>query len=194
MRWICGGIVLSCLLLTTSLLAADLDYVSMFSKIDDKIYKQLKDDRWDYVGKTFIRALWGDYKRAHKNTKPELSGTKILGKSPDIEDYSQYVGAYIRDKKKTDKIFIEIKKSDKGTFFVKLAEYNYPAVATGKSIVFTTGIIQSAPILPQLNKKPYCMLKMFAIARIEDKYFFCSPEASPDKWVEMFKKDIQKQP
>ena len=192
MRWICGGIVLGFLLLTTNLLAAELDSENMFRKIDDKIYKQLKNDRWDYVGKTFVRALWGDYKRAHDNVNPELSGTRIFAKSPDIKDYSEYLGAYIRDKKQTDKIFIEIKKSDKGTFFVKLTEYNYPAIATGKSIVFTTGIIQSAPILPQLAEKPYCMLKMFAISRINGKYFFSSPEASPDKWVEIFKKDIQK--
>ena len=105
--------------MTTNLLAAELDSENMFRKIDDKIYKQLKNDRWDYVGKTFVRALWGDYKRAHDNVNPELSGTRIFAKSPDIKDYSEYLGAYIRDKKQTDKIFIEIKKSDKGTFFVK---------------------------------------------------------------------------
>lgn len=192
MKGIYGGIVLGCLLLTTSLFAADVDTVNKFRKLDDKINKQLLNNTWDYVGKTFVRALWDDLKRAHENDKPELSASRIYGKYPDIEDYSQYVGGYTRDKKKDTKVFVEIKKSDKGTFFVELAGYNYPAVATGKSIVFTTGTITSSTTLPKFAAKPYCMLSIYMISRIEGKYFFFSMDTPPNGWVELFK-DVEKE-
>ena len=192
MKGIYGGIVLCCLLLTTSLLAADVDTVNKFRKLDDKINKALLNNTWDYVGKTFVRALWDDLKRAHENTKPELTSKRIHGKTPDIQDYSQYLGVYTRDNKKTTKAFLEIKKSDKGTFFVELAGYNYPAVATGKSIVFTTGTITSSSTIPQFAEKPYCMLVIYMISRIEGKYFFLATDAAPGKWVELFK-DVEKE-
>ena len=192
MKGIYGGIVLGCLLLTTSLLAADVDNVSKFRKLDNKVNRQLKNNMWHYVGKTFVRALWDDYKVAHENTKPELTSTRIHGKTLDIQDYSQYVGVYTRDKKKTTELFLEIKKSNKGTFFVELAGYSYPAVATGKSIVFATGKITSFPTLPQFAAKPNCMLAIYMISRIEGKYFFLSTDAPPSKWIELFK-DVEKE-
>ncbi|HUU41635.1 MAG TPA: hypothetical protein VMW42_11895 [Desulfatiglandales bacterium] len=194
MRWIYVVIVLGCLLLTTSLFAADVDNdkVSMFRKLDDKINKELNNDKWNYASRAFVQVLWDNYKQAHENTKPELSEARIYGKSPDIQDYSQYVGAYTRDKEKTpNKVFLEIKKSDKGTFFVELAGYSFPAVATGKSIVFANGTIASSPTLPQFAAKPYCMLKIFTIARIDGKYFFFSLDAPPGEWLEIFK-DVEK--
>jgi hypothetical protein len=191
MKKVYGVIILGCLLFVTSLFAADLDTVNKFSKLDDKINKALQNSAWHYVGKTFVRALWDDFKIAHENTEPELTSTRIHGKTPDIQDYSQYMGIYTRDNKKDAKIFLEIKKSDKGTFFVELAGYHYPAVATGKSIVFTTGTITSSTALPRLAAKPYCMLAMYMISRIEDTYFFLSTDAAPSEWVELFK-DVEK--
>ena len=191
MKWICGGIVLGCLLLTTNLLAADVDNAGKFRKLDDKINRDLKSNKWNYASKTFIRVLWDDYKQAHENTKPERSAVKIHGKTPDIKDYNQYVGVYIRDKEKTDKVFLEIKKSDKGTFFVELAGFSYPAVATGNSIVFSTGTIVSSPTIPQFTANEYCMLKIFMITRVDEKYFFLSVEDPPGEWLEIFK-DVKK--
>jgi hypothetical protein len=179
--------MLSCLLLTTSLFAADLDSVSMFRKLDDKVSLQMRNKQWDYASKAFVRILWDDYKQAHENTKPELSAIKIHGKTPDIQDYNQYLGAYTRDKEKTDKVFLEIKKSDKDTFFVELAGYGYPAVATGNSIVFSNGTVEASPTLPRFAAHPYCTLKIFTITRIDGKYFFLSADDPPDKWLEIFK-------
>jgi hypothetical protein len=102
------------------------------------------------------------------------------------------VGVFKRDKKKTAKAFLEIKKSDKGTFFVELAGYSYPAIAINKSIVFTTGKITTSSTLPRLAQKPYCMLMFFSIARIDGKYFFLSPDKPPSKWLEIFK-DMDKE-
>lgn len=194
MRWICGGIVLSCLLLTTGLFAADLDSVSMFGKLDKKISNQIRYKDWDYASQVFVRILWDDYKQAHENTKPELSAVRIHGKTPDIQEYSQYLGAYSRDKEKVDKVFLEIKKSDKGTFFVDLAGYAYPAVATGNSIVFSNGTVEASPDLPWFTKDPYCTLKTFTIIRVDGKYYFLSSGEPPNKWLEIFKKDIKAKP
>jgi hypothetical protein len=192
MKRIFGGIVLGCLLLITNLFAADVDDVYRFRKLDDKINKQLKRDQWNYASRTFIRVLWEDYKEAHENANPELSATSIYGKVPDIQDYGQYVGVFKRDEKKTSKAFLEIKKSDKGTFFVELAGYSYPAIATNKSIVFTTGKITTSTTLPRLALRPYCMLMFFTIARIDGKYFFLSPDKPPSEWLEIYK-DVDKE-
>jgi len=190
MRWIYGGMVLGCLLLTANLFAADInnDKVSVFSKLDDKINKELNNDKWHYFSRAFVRVFWDDYKRAHENANPELSGTRIFGKSSDIKDYGQYVGAYSRDKEKTPaKAYLEIKKSNKGTFFVDLAGYSYPAIATNKSIMCATGLIGYSPSLPKLAARPYCILKMYSITRIDSKYFFFSLDAAPGEWLEIFK-------
>ena len=135
MKRIYAGVVLGCLLLTANLLAAEVDTTDTFSKLNKKIIRQLKIDRWDYTSRMFVRVLWDDYKRAHENTQPELSATSIHGKLPDIQDYAQYVGLFKRDQKKTTKEFCKIKKSEKGRFFVELAVYRYPAVAINKSII-----------------------------------------------------------
>jgi hypothetical protein len=186
MKRIYAGVVLGCLILTTNLLAAEVDNTDTFSKLNKKIIRQLKRDRWDYASRTFVRLLWDDYKRAHENTQPELSATSIHGKLPDIQEYAQYVGLFKRDQKKTTKAFCKIKKSEKGRFFVELTRNSYPAVAINKSIIFTTGkIMQSS--LPRLTAKPYCTLRIFTIARIDGKYFFFSLESPPSKWLELFK-------
>ena len=186
MKMIYGGVVVGCLLLTANLFAAEGDTTDTFSKLNNKIIRQLKSDRWDYTTKMFVRVLWDDFKRAHENTQPELSATRIHGKLPDIQDYAQYVGVFKRDQKKTAKVFCRIRKSEKGRFFVEIAKYRYPAVAINKSIIFTTGkIVRSS--LPQLTEKPYCTLAIFTIARIDGKYFFISLESPPSKWLELFK-------
>lgn len=183
--------MLACLFFAANLFATDFDTAEKFRKLDDKINRALQNNEWHYVGKTFVRALWDDFKIAHENTKPELSSAKIYGKVPNIEDYSQYAGVYRRENKEDAKAFVEIKKSEKGVFFVELAGYHYPAVATGKSIVFTTGTIKSTPALPRLAAKPYCMLAMYMIVRIDGAYFFLAADASPNEWVELFK-DVEK--
>ena len=186
MRWMRGGIMLGCLLLTTNLFAADLDNTNIFRKVDDKINRELNDDKWHYFSRAFARLMWDDYKLAHENTKPALAKTRIQGKLPDIQNYDQYVGAYTRDKKKApSKAYIEVKKSGKGTFFVDLAGTSYPAIATYNSIMFTTGVVGYSPALPQLTARPYCILKMYSIALIDGKYFLFSPDAPPSEWLEI---------
>ncbi len=190
MKKISVGVLLGCLIFTTSLLASEVDNTYTFRKLNKKIIRQLKSEKWNYASRTFIRVLWDDYKRAHENTQPELSATSIHGKLPDIQDYAQYVGLFKRDQKKTTKAFLKIKKSEKGRFFVELTRNSYPAVAINKSIMFTAGkIMQSS--LPRFAVKPYCTLRIFTIARIDGKYFFFSLESPPSKWLELFK-DVEK--
>lgn len=186
MKRICVGAILGCLICTTSLLAAEVDNTDMFRRLNKKIIRQLKRDRWNYASMTFVRVLWDDYKTAHESTQPELSATRIHGKVPDIQDYAQYVGLFKRDQEKTAKPFLKIKKSENGRFFVELARNTYPAVAVNKSIMFTTGKVTRSS-LPRFAVWPYCTLQIFTIARVDGKYFFFSLETPPSKWLELFK-------
>ncbi|KPK76227.1 MAG: hypothetical protein AMJ79_07425 [Phycisphaerae bacterium SM23_30] len=179
-------LVVAALLLAAVVSAASRQDV--VSKLESKIKGQLAEETWDYAGKTFLRVLWEDYKKAHLNPEEDVpgSGHSISGKKPQAESFDQYIGIYNRSAD-LDASFIEVTKSPQDRFFVALEGHNIPAVAHNKCIFFITGDVVYST-LPRLAEKPYCQLEMFMLIFTDGKYYLGSPMSSVDGWIELVKK------
>lgn len=158
---------------------------NVFNELEEKISRQLKREKWSNASKAFIRALWNDYKAAHVEGQ-NREVRSIYGKLPDVYEYHEYVGKYVRKVGPGDKVFLEVAKTSEGRFIVKVENHDIPAVAVNRSIAFTTGdVVYSC--LPQLGKKPYAALEMFMVVRLDGKYIFLSPGERPSEKNEFIK-------
>lgn len=161
------------------------DSGSIFSELDAKIQRNLANDKWNEASKTFVAALWQDYRAAHLDPSKEATGRVTLGKEPDVQQYDDYLGTYVRGADSAHP-FLEVVKDEADGFHVKIEGHTIPAVLIGKTVVFTSGDVVHSP-LPSLAAKPYCTLEMFVIIRTEGKLFFGSPSVPPDKWMPLSK-------
>jgi len=83
------------------------------SALGNKILKNLENEQWDSSSKTFLLAIWNEYKQAHLYTTKNSVISGISGKMPDIKDYSEYLGTYTNDRYQGHP-FVEISKDANG--------------------------------------------------------------------------------
>lgn len=171
------------LVCTTAVQGADAG--NPLSKLDEKIHRNLANEKWSPASKTFVGVLWEDFRNAYQHPAEETGTRSIFGKMPEIADYEDYLGAFGRGQD-SKKPFIAIVKDEGGKFQIKLEGHTVPAVQKNKTVVFTTGdVIHSA--IPTFSEKPYCTLEMYFIVRTEGQFYFGSPSTLPDQWIPLSK-------
>lgn len=156
------------------------------SVLDAKIAKNLAGDRWDAASKTFVRAFWQDYKRAHRTPKADSGERKSLhGDMPDVKSYDEYVGSFSPPKRPGMK-YMQITKEESGRYFIKTGRHTTPAVPRNGTMVFTTGDVVYSN-LPRLAAKPYCTLEVYMIVRVKGKYYMTDLATRPSAGREIVK-------
>jgi len=161
-----------------------------FTELEIRITDNLKNAEWNSSSKTFVHALWEDYKKAHFDPTGQAitcNATFVGGiELPDRKIKSdEYIGSYGRGKD-AQHCFIKIFKSGDGRFFVEVEGHRIPAVARSKSIIFTTGSLETCPF-PDLGSKPYCTLDLHLIFRSEGQFYLTSPGRPKGKWEPLLK-------
>jgi hypothetical protein len=163
------------------------------SVLDAKITKKLAQDQWDEAGRAFVRALWKDYKQAHRNPQAASGERRSLqGDMPDVKSYDEYVGSFSPAKRPGLK-YMEVVKDEAGRYFVKLGPHTIPAAPRGGTMVFTTGDVGYSN-LPRLAEKYYCTLEIYMLVRVEGKYYFTDLATRPSASRELVKATGQEKP
>jgi hypothetical protein len=175
------------LCLATSAFAVETD--PGLSELDAKISASLARDIWDEAAKTFVRAIWKDYRDAHQSAVEDKSTHSIAGKLPEVQKYDDYLGTFSMDSDASRKS-LEIMSDKAGRFYVKLEGHTIPAVLRNKTVVFTTGDVVDSCV-PQLAEKRYCNLEFFVVIRTEGKLFLANPNAPPEKWTVLSKRETK---
>ncbi|MFW6162647.1 MAG: hypothetical protein ACODAJ_07735 [Planctomycetota bacterium] len=103
------------------------------------------------------------------------SGRKPV--APQIQSYQDYVGSYGRG----GRPFLQVKTDAAGRFLVTLGGHTLPAVATNRSILFTTGDVVHAPRLPRLGPKAHAALEFFTLTRRKGRTLFTAPGLPPSQ-------------
>lgn len=179
-----------CLLVSTLGIAAlaDGQQDDSTATLDAKITQKLAHEQWDDASKAFVRVLWEDYRRAHLDPSNDGSRRSVAGKMPDVTNYDDYVGSYMRD----GRLCLQIMKDEKGRFFMG-PQMMFPAVCTNGLILWTTGDVVYSPI-PQIAKKPYCELEMGMLLRVAGEFYLADIGALPKQWVKLTKADAAEAP
>ena len=156
-----------------------------FDKWDAKITHAFQQkDRFSKASETYVKAIWEDYKRAHKLNRQEMSARIIYGVMPDIKSYDQYVGKYRRRDDPKGRVFIEVVKTVGGRYAVKAGEHRILAVAANKCIIFTTGDVVYSPF-PQLGSAPYATLETVILVRSRGKTYMVGVGEKPTEKNEL---------
>ena len=145
-----------------------------FKELDAKLAGSLERDKFSQASRDFVQALWGEYKTAWRKNEQKMDWRGAGGKAaPRIRSYQEYVGKYSRGARP----ILEVATDPAGRFLAKLEGHTIPAIATNRSILFTSGDVVYAPTLPRLGPKPHAVLEFFTLTRQQDRYVFTSPGA-----------------
>ncbi len=161
-----------------------------FTELEIRITGNLKSVEWNSSSKAFARALWEDYKRAHLDPTGQATTSNLtFGGGVELPDRKikpdDYIGSYGRGQD-APRCFVKILKSDNGCFFVEVEGHRIPAVARSKSIIFTTGSLETCSF-PDLGARPYCTLDLHLIFRSEGQFYHTSPGRPKGKWEALSK-------
>ena len=151
--------------------AAELDAVE---KLDAKIKAKLDRDQWHPASKTFVQALWSDFKRNYEENKQSRDGRG----GSDVKSYDEYLGKYVRADGQQNRPMFEVTKTDQGRFLIKMGSHEAPAVASEGNLVFTTGDVVYSD-LPRLSDKSYCTLEMYRLTRVKGEYMMLGVHERP---------------
>jgi hypothetical protein len=143
-------------------------------KLDAKIQKNLERDQWHPASKTFVQALWNDFKRNYEENKQSRDGRG----GSDVKSYGEYLGKYVRADGQQDRPLFEITKTEQGRFVIKIENHETPAVASERNLVFTTGDVVYSD-LPRLSDKSYCTLEMYRLTRVKGEYLWSGIHERP---------------
>lgn len=184
------------------------------AELDAKIERGLDRGQWAEASKAWVRALWKDLKSAHQTPGRLGNGVRsgdLFSRTPAVESDEEYPEADFvveSDEKSPEADSIvegdekylgvysiaegeegafQVTKDDAGRFFVEFGGHTLPAVVKGRSILFTTGKVVHSDI-PQLGRRPYGALEMYAIRRVNGKYQLGSFPGKGPAWKELVKR------
>ncbi|MBC8351404.1 MAG: hypothetical protein H8E66_05425 [Planctomycetes bacterium] len=139
----------------------------VFAELDAEIEEQLSSDTWHPATKSFIRAQWADYKKAHEqpDKRGDFYGARCYGGivcDAAVDDIKQYAGAYNFQGPpiagEPPGPHLQIIVSPDNRVFVIEDGRRLPAIVNNNIIFFTDGtwVSQNA----QLSTRPYARLEM----------------------------------
>lgn len=168
--------------------ALDRESKNVFAELDAEIEEQLSSDTWHPATKSFIRAQWADYKKAHEQPgkRGDFYGAECHGGivcSSEIGDIRQYAGSYnfkgLSEEAHSREPHLRIIVSSDHRVFVVEDGRRLPAIVNNNIVFFTDGtwVSQNA----QFTSKPYAQLKMSMIYKAKHFGWVTGPT---DSYVE----------
>jgi hypothetical protein len=161
------------LTLFDSVIAAEPDALE---ELDAKIQKNLDREQWHPASKAFVQSLWSDFKRTYEENKQSPDG-RVRG---DVKSYDEYLGKYGRGEAQQVRPMFEVIKTDQGRLVIKMGSHEAPAVASERTLVFTTGDVVYADF-PRLSDKSYCTLEMYRLTRVNGEYMMLGVHDRPSE-------------
>jgi hypothetical protein len=156
----------------------------LFSHIDKNIMTKLPTtDKWNAASKSYVQAVWLDFKSCHLNPSHETRFSSIFGKIADTKDYNAYVGTYsihypIQSKSSKQPLKIYKKGS---RFFVEMQGLKLPAIARNRCIFFTSGQVVFSD-LPRMGSGAHCRLVINMVMYSEGKYYLSEVSMPSSAW------------